>query len=88
MFGKLPQRWWDSWEKRSEYFDVEGRWVAKKDPLSYPPTELCAGMPRSLSESEREAFGKMLYGMFAYEPGSRLTARDLVEELTKLGWLR
>jgi serine/threonine-protein kinase SRPK3 len=89
MFGKLPEKWWDRWEKRSEYFDVEGRWVAEKDPLPCPPVELCARMSRRvLSGSEREAFGKILYGMLAYEPGSRLTARDLVEELTKLGWLR
>ncbi|KAH6877432.1 kinase-like domain-containing protein [Coprinopsis sp. MPI-PUGE-AT-0042] len=84
IFGKLPERWWSRWEKRSEYFDDEGRWVAGKETPS-PEGALCSGIPAVyLSESEKEAFRKVLSGIFVYEPEDRLTARGLVEELARM----
>ncbi|KAH6877435.1 kinase-like domain-containing protein [Coprinopsis sp. MPI-PUGE-AT-0042] len=85
MFGKLPERWWSRWEKRSEYFDDEGRWIGEKESPS-PPRALCTGISATfLSESEKEAFREVLCRIFAYEPEDRLTARGLVKELTNMG---
>ncbi|KAH6912418.1 kinase-like domain-containing protein [Coprinopsis sp. MPI-PUGE-AT-0042] len=84
IFGKLPERWWNSWEKRGEYFDGEGLWVAEKELLD-PPRPLGTAMHTSFFPGGRkEPFVKILYRMFEYEPEDRLTAHALVEEL---GWL-
>ncbi|KAH6903318.1 kinase-like domain-containing protein [Coprinopsis sp. MPI-PUGE-AT-0042] len=88
--SKLPERWWNAWQKRGEYFDDQGRWVAsEKDSKvgSYPPPEpLGSGMFEDewFPGGKKEAFVDVLWGMFRYEPGERLTAREVVKKLAVL----
>ncbi|KAH6903320.1 kinase-like domain-containing protein [Coprinopsis sp. MPI-PUGE-AT-0042] len=82
VFGKLPERWWNRWEKRSEFFDEEGTWIAEESEY-YRKRPLGARIPDSfLPGGQKESFVKVLSKMFVYEPESRLTARALVKELT------
>ncbi|KAH6903322.1 kinase-like domain-containing protein [Coprinopsis sp. MPI-PUGE-AT-0042] len=82
--GKFPERWWDRWETRANYFDDEGRrigenaWYFSPKPLGgeiYAPY---------VGESVKEVFVKILLKIFAYEPENRLSAQASVEELKSL----
>ncbi|ERS99721.1 CMGC/SRPK protein kinase [Sporothrix schenckii ATCC 58251] len=33
-FGKLPTQWWDTWERRAEYFDEHGTWIRENEDRS------------------------------------------------------
>jgi serine/threonine-protein kinase SRPK3 len=79
--SKLPERWWNIWEKRKDYFDEEGEWVGGKRP--YGPSALGPRMfpPGSFLGGRWEAFVEILRRTFAYEPMERLTAPELVKEL-------
>ncbi|KAH6903319.1 kinase-like domain-containing protein [Coprinopsis sp. MPI-PUGE-AT-0042] len=82
VLGKLPERWWHCWERRAEFFDDEGQWIAEHAAY-YRPTPLGVELPAFfLPGAQKESFVKVLSRMFAYEPESRLTARALVKELT------
>ncbi|KAH6903328.1 kinase-like domain-containing protein [Coprinopsis sp. MPI-PUGE-AT-0042] len=87
-FGsKLPDRWWNAWEKRTEYFDDQGQWVV--DPGMFRPRQLLLGRgmyrPSFFPGGTKEAFVEVLRRIFVYEPVERLTAAELVKEL---GWLK
>lgn len=84
LLGKLPERWWSSWEARSEYYDeevrpVDGRRTSKvSEPLgSRISTFYLPGEQKTL-------FEKVLKGIFCYEPRDRLCASEVVTALLLL----
>ncbi|KFA69553.1 hypothetical protein S40285_09119 [Stachybotrys chlorohalonatus IBT 40285] len=83
FFGKPPQTWWDKWERREEFFDDQGVWLqASKEQWSLEvalnkPMEIVQGgtvqKAVKISIQEQQAIMDLLYGMFQFEPGKRLS---------------
>ncbi|KAH6903313.1 kinase-like domain-containing protein [Coprinopsis sp. MPI-PUGE-AT-0042] len=85
VLGKLPERWWSCWEKRAEYFDEEGQGIQGEQGVEYPPKVLGKEIYAPyVGERVKEVFMKALSQILVYEPGERLKAHELVEELSAL----
>lgn len=93
-----PTRWWDSWAKRSEFFDADGSWVADFGRIGTPVFrrlhQRLWDMGRGETEQtcvwdvaggELRALEGMLRAMIAFEPADRPTADQLLkfEYMTK-----
>lgn len=82
--GRLPQEWWDRWEERGEFFEVDGTWKEKDGRRAVSRSLLlrCQQMGREEDahfwKDEVFALEKMLRSMLQYEPEKRATAEDLV----------
>ncbi|OBU01581.1 hypothetical protein VE01_00323 [Pseudogymnoascus verrucosus] len=90
--GSPPARWWDAWENRKEFFELDGSWVRDMKriytpvfrPLNQRMWDMgCGEAPEScqwdVKEGEMRALDELLRGMMAFEPASRLTAEQLME---------
>jgi serine/threonine-protein kinase SRPK3 len=83
VLGKLPDKWWNRWERRLEFFDEQGE--CKESWPFYEPRRVGSQLPAAfLPGSQKETFGGILARMVVYEPESRITAHALVEELTSM----
>jgi hypothetical protein len=79
--GQPPLRWWNSWEKRSEFFNEDGSWVADFRRISTPEFrrlhqrlwEMVRGETEQTCEwdvagGELRALEDCLRSMMAFEP--------------------
>lgn len=88
--GNLPSRWWDRWQKKEDFFLEDGTWDPDTHrahaPWSRPLRERMGLMGREgeFSPEEMASLEKMLRAMLAYEPGERITTKDVV----KSEWMR
>lgn len=82
--GDLPARWWDKWEKRSEFFTPDGSWLREikriYTPGSRPLNQRMWDMGRGeapetcqwdVERGEMRTFEELLRGMLNFEPGDR-----------------
>lgn len=89
MKGKLPDPWWNSWDKRSSYFDADGKPLKKPngDPLAieYPIENMIADI--GTLDDESAMFGSelsMLEPMGTVIPGDEAKAmRDCLNGVLK-----
>jgi serine/threonine-protein kinase SRPK3 len=94
MLGKLPDRWWNEWKERSNWFDEDGHKNVKEDLRQwYGNTARDWDMrfdenirqPRErngfdfFSVDEEAAFRGMMKLMFVLEPSKRATIDEVVE---------
>lgn len=83
--GQPPVRWWNSWDKRFEFFEEDGSWVADFRRISTPVLrrlrERLLDMGRGETEQtcewdvaggELDALEDLLRAMMAFEPAERL----------------
>jgi len=91
--GLPPQRWWDAWANRGEFFEKDGEWRKAGisriyspvwRPLSQRMWDMGRGeKPEScewdVEGGEMRALGELFKGVLAWEPGERWTAEDLVK---------
>lgn len=90
LFGKLPEKWWDRWESRRDFFDDQGRWTRSSSSSSLEEdlkrelktfgAETCT--PRSsmtTPEIQQKLLADLLYKLLRYEPARRLTAEQALE---------
>lgn len=93
MLGRLPERWWNKWETRNNWFDDTGCKNVKEDLRQWYGNssrdwdqrfqETIQG-PRerrkvgTFSEEEKDAFTNMLKSMLVFEPSQRATIQDVM----------
>jgi serine/threonine-protein kinase SRPK3 len=89
--GKLPPKWWDTWEGRAEWFSEHGERIdGQPQRLWEERFEYSVQEPRrkkgmeEVGEQEKRALFVMLRGMLAYDPQLRPTAGALLDS----EWMR
>lgn len=99
--GKLPDRWWNKWWQRKEFFTPDGEWLREIQRI-YTPGDRPLGqrlwdMGRGETEEtcqwdvqagEMDALKKLLEGMLMYEPDDRLKAEQLLESEYMVHWAK
>lgn len=87
--GHLPQRWWDRWQQKSEFFLEDGSWKTDTHrshaPYSRPLAERLRIMGRGQEPStcefgvdEMACLHRLLTSMLTYEPSERITSSAAV----------
>ncbi|PWY94617.1 SR protein-specific kinase Dsk1 [Aspergillus sclerotioniger CBS 115572] len=97
--GDLPQRWWDQWQLKTDFFLEDGSW--KKDthriraPYSPPLTERLRIMGRGrdaatceFSPREMAALEGLLRAMLTYEPAERIGTKAALKSEWMEKWGR
>lgn len=99
MLGKLPDRWWSKWEKRSNWFDEDGRKNVKESLRQWYSNSARDWTQRfaeyiqhprerkrfdTFSTKEENAFCDMMKSMLVLEPSRRATIEDVV----RCEWMR
>lgn len=95
--GPLPQRWWDKWELRPEFYDYSGAKKTDLLPKEYWPVKPLAERIRQIRSSppaarDAEQLGAedvlglrtLLESCLRYDPAERATAEDVLE----LAWIQ
>lgn len=97
--GPLPQRWWEQWHKKTDFFLEDGSW--KQDthrahaPYDRPLRERLVRMGRMLSDSnqprdlgaeELQQIHRLLLDMLTYEPSKRITSSDVLQSAWMVNW--
>ena len=90
--GRLPERWWENWERREEFYEKDGRKkidhlteeYQEVKPLAVRIRRMRSRPPaarRAEQLSEENSFGllKLLESCLRYEPKERATAADILE---------
>ncbi|GAB1216743.1 hypothetical protein ATERTT37_005961 [Aspergillus terreus] len=97
--GRPPVRWWNSWAKRSEFFEEDGSWVAEfrriSTPVFRPLRQRLWDMGRGETEQTCEwdiaggelgALEDFLRAILAFEPADRPTADQLPGSEYMVNW--
>ena len=85
--GKPPDRWWNLWEKRHEFFKEDGSWSVSPERCHDSVSRslewrVKSRMKRGNEEpepAELKALLEMLHGMLAWEPAYRWRIVDVVK---------
>ena len=89
--GQPPERWWNSWTKRSEFFEADGSWISDFQRISDPvfrrlpnriwdmgrgeTPETCEW---DVAGGEFHALERLFRAMLSFEPTQRPTAEQLL----------
>lgn len=98
--GPPPQRWWDAWANRGEFFEQDGGWRKGRINRIYSPVwrrlnqrmwDMGRGeKPEScewdVEGGEMRALEDLFRGVLAWEPEERWTADDLVGSEYMVKW--
>ncbi|PYI00006.1 kinase-like protein [Aspergillus ellipticus CBS 707.79] len=95
--GHLPKRWWDRWQRRTDFFLEDGSWKIETDrshaPYSRPLAERLRIMGRGedpstceFSPIEMKALEGLLRAMLTYEPSERIAISAAVDSEWMEGW--
>jgi len=89
VLGKLPDRWWNKWSARNQYFNDDATIYLPEDRVLYDNIEkryeYCVVKPRSRhgedvpGDKERRAFIEMLSTMLVLDPTRRATIHEIAE---------
>ena len=94
--GPLPEKWWQAWPKRSEFFrddgsyrdDISRPFETVKKPLAYRiRNRMGRGADSTtdkFSDLEMQSLEELLQSMLQYEPKNRIT----VNEALRTRWVR
>ncbi|WEW58159.1 hypothetical protein PRK78_003627 [Emydomyces testavorans] len=93
--GPFPKRWWNSWEKRGDYYSENGSRL-EKSHCTRPPRSLnerLRTMGRGedpvtceFSQEEVASIENLLRSMLTYEPSERSTAKDALQSEWMMRW--
>lgn len=98
--GQLPQRWWDKWANRGEFFEYDGSWqYGGVDRILTPAFrrlhqrmwhmgrgETPETCEWDVEGGEMRALEDLLKGMLVFEPDARLTAEQVLESEYMVKW--
>lgn len=82
--GRLPEKWWDRWQKRGDFFLPDGSWKTDTHRAhaawSRPLGERLGIMGREgeFDPSELVCLEKLLQCMLTYDPAQCATAKDVI----------
>ena len=90
-FGKLPDRWWNQWESRAEYLAEDGTRLAGDHEDWMKPVDLKTllleethGAISEFEPEEMAGFERVIHGVVRYEPGDRISAQEVEQQLQRL----
>lgn len=89
FFGQLPPPWWDTWERRAEYFDEQGKWIGGNQDRSLKwllsqsrtykqETSDIQWVSMTTPEAEQKLMADLLYKLLQYDPEKRISAKGAV----------
>lgn len=84
--GKLPDRFWNKWEERMEYFDDEGHFIGDTKLLPPITGQFVKIYSDRMSPEEVATFEELARKMVRYEPEDRLSV-DEVARLIPADWI-
>lgn len=97
--GRPPARWWDSWENRKDFFELDGSWTRNiqriYSPIFRPLHQRMWDMGRGktpetcewdVEGGELRALEELLRAMLAFEPAERPTAEQLMASEYMVKW--
>lgn len=84
--GKLPERWWTTWENRSEFFDEDGTLTADRKKLPRGSVRFLKISSSRMGEKELIELEKVLRIMVSYEIRDRIPTSEVVRLLSK-SWM-
>lgn len=86
--GHIPDRWWEKWARRSDFFLEDKEWKQDTErahapyfrPLAERLTLMRGGDPKTceFTAAELKTLEELLREMLAYEPGDRISAGQAV----------
>ncbi|GJJ06231.1 hypothetical protein Clacol_000421 [Clathrus columnatus] len=82
--GKLPERWWFSWEERSEWFNEDGEWW-KNGVKIFPKSNGSGGKPKG-GGGEIATLNEITRRMIKYDPKERASIDEVIEWMNQNGW--
>ena len=96
VLGPMPSEWWNSWDEKSQFFDVNGHALRRRE--AWPPLDVAfeefiqksrrkrpkVGM---FSDNEREAILDLMRRMLTFKPGARPTADDVLKSEWMTKWV-
>lgn len=98
-YEQMPERWWNSWKCRSEFFNEDGSWVSNFRRIGTPAFrrlhqrmwdmgrgETPESCQWDVAGGELRALEDMLRSMMTFEPAQRLTARQLMASEYMVKW--
>ncbi|KAF8996437.1 kinase-like domain-containing protein [Cyathus striatus] len=81
--GKLPEKWWNAWGERAEYFDENS--IDRETNELMPAIDIGIIEQKGFSAKEVNAFRDVAYKIFRYAPEERIDA-EKVARLLPVGW--
>lgn len=97
--GLPPERWWNSWANRSEFFNPDGSWITNFRRISTPEFrrlhqrmwdmgrgETPGSCQWDVADGELKALEDMLRAMMTFEPAERPTAKQLLRFEYMVKW--
>ncbi|EGD94343.1 serine/threonine protein kinase [Trichophyton tonsurans CBS 112818] len=98
-YEQMPERWWNSWKCRSEFFNEDGSWVSNFRRIGTPVFrrlhqrmwdmgrgETPESCQWDVAGGELKALEDMLRSMMTFEPAQRPTARQLMASEYMVKW--
>lgn len=82
ILGKLPEKWWNRWSERSEYFDKSDKFMGKRSLTSGNLLKIWLDR---MSSDELSEFRSIILKMVTYEIADRISAAE-VELLIAESW--
>ncbi|KAF9005417.1 kinase-like domain-containing protein [Cyathus striatus] len=82
--GKLPDKWWNQWSRRTQYYTKDGLELTKK-PLAKNITNIA--FTQGYSKQEIKKFEHMIRRMVCYNAENRISADEVVR-LIPLDWFQ
>ena len=75
--GKFPDKWWTTWEDRSEYFDENGTFIGDRKILTLASGKFLKIFTDRM-EGELKELESVTRKMVSYEVGDRISAAEVV----------
>ncbi|KAL9623411.1 MAG: hypothetical protein Q9160_002304 [Pyrenula sp. 1 TL-2023] len=95
--GEFPEKWWDRWQGKEEFFNADRTWknppTRAHAPYSRPMAQRLRVMGRGndpaaceFSKEEMDYLEKLLRSMLTYDPSTRVTAAKAIDSEWMQGW--
>lgn len=93
FFGKLPEKWWEKWEARADFFDKNGKRIGFGGEYEVYTLDMALNHAievfeigskdkkvLAMPEEEQRLLKDLLTKLLTYTPGNRLSAIEVVQD--------
>lgn len=77
ILGKLPEKWWNKWSEKSEYFDESGKFVGDNTRLPPVSGNLLKIFPNRMADDELSELRRIILRMVPYEIADRIPVAEV-----------